>query len=209
MKKIAVGLLGLSLLVSVPALAHNDGPAARSWNGQSTVDPNSAVSIGGPFTMTDETGKQVTDNDFHGRFMLLFFGFTNCPDVCPTEMQVVADALKELGPELAAKIQPVMVSVDPSRDTPAALTEFAAKFDTRIKGFTGTEEQVAAIAKAYRVYYAREADPAPTPGSDNYLMNHSSYFYLMGPDGQFNQVLPSDTAATDMAARLKPFLTQP
>lgn len=199
------------LALSAPALAHNTGHGdARSRNGQSMVDPNAAVTIGGPFSMTNQAGKAVTDQDFHGRYMLLFFGFTNCPDVCPTEMATIAGALEQLGPELAAKLTPVMASIDPARDTPAALTAFAQKFDSRIQGLTGTQEQVEALAKAYKVYYARSAhSPAPAHGEqdEHYMMDHSSYFYLMKPDGSFAQVFASDTTSAELATQLSTFLT--
>ncbi|HHI82940.1 MAG TPA: SCO family protein, partial [Rhizobiales bacterium] len=136
--------------------------------------------IGGPFSLVDEDGKKVTDKSYAGKYTLVYFGYTFCPDVCPTELQIISAALDQLGSE-ADRIQPLFITIDPERDTPAVLKEYTANFNPRITGLSGTPEQIAAVAKAYRVYYrkVREKDAA----KDDYLMDHSSITYLMGPDG--------------------------
>jgi cytochrome oxidase Cu insertion factor (SCO1/SenC/PrrC family) len=128
----------------------------------------------------------VTNADFRGRFMLIYFGYAFCPDICPTELQAMGRALDALGPK-AARITPVFISVDPARDTPASLKPFVRAFHPRMVGLTGTPEQIAAVAKAFRVYY-RLGQPS-RPGAKDYLVDHTSFFYLVGPDGDFRAVL--------------------
>jgi protein SCO1/2 len=156
------------------------------------------VHIGGPFTLTDTTGKTVTDATYRGRWMLVYFGYTYCPDVCPTELQAVAAGMDQLGP-LAAKVAPIFITVDPERDTPATMAEYVKLFDDRLIGLSGTPEQIAAVARAYRVYYAK----VTTKESSAYLMNHSSFLYLMGPDGQLRQLFKQGTSGTDIADAIR------
>jgi cytochrome oxidase Cu insertion factor (SCO1/SenC/PrrC family) len=137
--------------------------------------------IGGPFTLTDQHGKKVTDKDFRGRYMLVFFGFTNCPDICPAGLQLISAALGKLG-DKADKVVPIFVSVDPERDTPEKLATYVKNFDDRIVGLTGTPEEIAAVARAYRVFF--EKTPNEKAPAD-YGMNHTSIIYLMGPDGTY------------------------
>lgn len=158
--------------------------------------------VGGPFTLLDQDGRRVTEKDFLGKYMLVFFGYTYCPDVCPTELQVMTAALDQMGAE-AQRIQPVFVSIDPDRDTPSVLKAYVGNFGDRLVGLTGTPEEVAAMAKAYRVYYARAGGGS---GKD-YLMDHSSIIYLMGPDGRFVKHMPYTTDAPKLAAELKETLS--
>ena len=155
--------------------------------------------VGGPFSLVNQDGKRVTEKDFLGNYMLVFFGYTYCPDVCPTELQVMTAALDQLGPE-ASRIQPVFVSIDPARDTPEVLKAYVANFGPRLMGLTGTAEEVAAIAKAYRVYYAKAGN---STSATDYLMDHSSIIYLMGPDGRFVKHVPYTTDAAKLATELK------
>jgi protein SCO1/2 len=156
------------------------------------------VTVGGPFALLDGDGKPVTDKDFRGKYMLVYFGYTFCPDVCPTTLNAVGDALDKLGPK-AEKIRPLFITVDPKRDTPALVKQFAAAFGPRIVGLTGSAEQIAAVAKAYRVYYAEHRTG---PGPDDYTMDHSSILYLMGPDGRFIAPIRADLPPDAMAASL-------
>lgn len=156
------------------------------------------VQVGGPFTLTDTRGQTVSDASFRGKWMLVYFGYTYCPDVCPTELQTIAAGMDKLGP-LAARVTPVFITVDPERDTPATLAEYVKLFDDRLVGLTGTQSQVAAAAKAYRVYYAKV-----TPkDSSNYLMDHSSFVYLMGPDGQLRMLFKQGTSGEDIADAIR------
>ncbi len=137
------------------------------------------IQVGGPFQLTDSTGKTVTDASYRGKWMLVYFGYTYCPDVCPTELQAVAAGLDKLGP-LASQVAPIFITIDPERDTRATMGAYVKLFDDRLIGLTGTPDEIAAVAKAYRVYYAKVT---PKAGGD-YLMDHSSFLYLMGPDGR-------------------------
>jgi protein SCO1/2 len=114
--------------------------------------------VGGPFTLTDHNGKRVTDKDFRGKFMVVFFGFTNCPDVCPTALQVMAAALDKLGAN-AERVTPVFISIDPEHDKPAQLASYVASFHPRLVGLTGSQAEIDAVAKAYRVYVKKVPDP--------------------------------------------------
>jgi protein SCO1/2 len=161
--------------------------------------------VGGPFTLTDHTGKRVTDQDFRGKFVLMFFGFTNCPDVCPTALQVMAAALDKLGPN-AERITPVLVSVDPEHDTPSVLAAYVASFHPRLVGLTGSQSEIDAIAKAYRVYVKKVPDPKSTAG---YTMDHSSIIYVLGPDGSYRMHFTHATSPDVMAGRLSGMLQRP
>ncbi len=160
------------------------------------------VTVGGPFALVDHTGAPVTSDTYAGKYRLMFFGFTYCPDICPTELQVMATALDRLPADTLAKVQPLFVSIDPGRDTPAAMAEYVAQFHPAIVGLTGTAEQVDATAKAFRVYAAR----APGGDAESYLMDHSTYTYLMGPSGEFLTVFPRGTGAEEMAAAVAKFV---
>jgi cytochrome oxidase Cu insertion factor (SCO1/SenC/PrrC family) len=125
--------------------------------GKSAATATGTALIGGPFTLVNQDGKTVTEKDFLGRYMLVFFGYTYCPDICPTELQVMTAALEQMG-EDAKKIQPVFVSIDPERDTPEVVKSYVENFGSGLVGLTGAPEQVAQAAKAYRVYYAKAAE---------------------------------------------------
>lgn len=156
--------------------------------------------IGGPFNLVDQDGNAVTEADFRGKYMLVYFGYTYCPDVCPTSLNRNVQALDLLDPAQADKIQPILISVDPARDTPAHLKEYVGYFSPRLIGLTGNAEQVAAAAKAYGVYYAKVGNP---DDPEHYLMDHTSITYLMGPDGAFIRHFRHDAPPEEMAAQLR------
>lgn len=160
------------------------------------------VAIGGPFSLTDETGAAVTEATFRGRHMLIFFGFTYCPDVCPTELAKVAATLDLLGDD-AARIAPIFISVDPDRDQPEQLAQYTDLFHPAIIGLTGTEAEIAAAARAFRVYY-NKVRTGPEPSA--YTMDHSAFIYLMGPDGAFRQFFSPQATPEQMAATIRRFL---
>jgi cytochrome oxidase Cu insertion factor (SCO1/SenC/PrrC family) len=155
--------------------------------------------VGGPFTMVNHKGEVVTEKSFLGKPMLLFFGFTFCPDICPTELQVMTAAIAELG-DKGKDIQPILVSIDPARDTPEVLAAYVSNFGDNVMGLTGSEAQVAAMAGEYRVFYAKQENPKDPA---NYQMDHSSIIYLMGADGQFLKHFSYTTDAKALAAGLK------
>ena len=154
--------------------------------------------------MVDHRGRQVTDADFRGKFMLLLFGYTFCPDVCPTELQTMSDVLDTLGPK-AENIQPIFVTIDPERDTVAVLADYLLNFHSRLIGLTGTELQISEIARTYGVFYARaKVRDAPDQDKDkDYLMNHSSYIFLMDRDGKFRAAFRAGIAIKGMVRRIR------
>jgi protein SCO1/2 len=136
--------------------------------------------------------------------MLIYFGYTHCPDVCPTTLLAISQALEKLGP-LADKVQPIFISLDPERDTPQIVGEFTKSFDPRILGLTGRSKEVAAVAKQFRVFYKK----TPIAGSDDYLIEHSSYIYVMDPEDRYVTLFSHDETevADKIAARLEQLLT--
>jgi cytochrome oxidase Cu insertion factor (SCO1/SenC/PrrC family) len=175
--------------------------ALTQWPTKGPMGSGTAL-IGGPFTMVNQKGETVTEKNFEGKYTIYFFGFTFCPDVCPTELQVLTAALKELGPD-AAKITPVFVSVDPERDSPKIIGEYVANFDPRFVGLTGTPEQLAVMARAFHIYYKKVANEND---AQNYGMDHPSILYLMEPDGKFAKHFPYTTDAKKLALELKSVL---
>lgn len=162
------------------------------------------IKIGGPFELTNQFGETARDSDFHGGYMLIFFGYTYCPDVCPTTLTTISSALDELG-SAAEKVVPVFVTVDPERDTPEFLNEYLQHFHPAIQGLTGSVEQIKKIAKAYGVYYAKVQESGDTD-EDDYLMDHTSITFLMGPDGQYVAHFGHDSTPDAMAEKLSGIL---
>lgn len=164
--------------------------------------PLAGAMIGGPFELLDKNGKTVRWSDFDGKYRMIYFGYTYCPDVCPLDVQRMMQAyarFKKAEPELAAQVQPIFVTVDPARDTPAKVGEFAAAFSDDLIGLTGTPDKIDAAAKAFGVFYEK----AP-PGTDGaYLVNHSRTAYLMDRDGKPIALLPVDEGADQVFAELE------
>jgi protein SCO1/2 len=158
--------------------------------------------IGGPFELAGEDGKTVTDKDFRGRYMLVFFGFTHCPDICPAELQVMSAALEDLGAD-ADKVVPIFITLDPERDTPEAVTAYVQNFGTNFVGLTGSPEAIEKAAKAYRVTYQKFQDESM---GEDYSIDHSALVYLMGPDGAFVTHIPYGTPPKKMAETLRRYL---
>jgi protein SCO1 len=174
------------------------GTAGFLWFGS-----RARASIGGPFTLENGAGQQVTDQSFRGKYMLVYFGYTYCPDVCPTTLQSLANALDTLGAK-AKDVVPIFITVDPARDTPAVMQRYAAAFSPRIVGLTGTPAEIAQVEKEYHVYAAKHVTG---PGPNDYLMDHSSVIYVMGPDGHFIAPLAED-APKQMAADIAKLVSQ-
>ncbi len=165
--------------------------------------PLAGASIGGPFTLTDQDGKSFSSAALADKYAILYFGYTFCPDACPTDMQVLGKAMRQLDasdPAISARIQPIFVSVDPARDTPLVLKQFVRAFYPRLIGLTGSEAQIAAVAKEYAISYRKQ--PAP-PGASGYLMDHPRIAILMGPDGKPIELLPVDANADAVVAELR------
>jgi protein SCO1/2 len=187
--------MGLGLLVGgLSALALV--PQARDWLPAPQV--TGKVLIGGPFSLIDQTGKRVTEQDFRGRKMLVFFGFTNCPDVCPGGLQVISAALDRLGSK-ADGVVPLFITVDPERDTPDVMAGYAKSFHRRLVALTGSVDEVKAAASAYRVYY-KKVEGKDWP--NGYTVDHSSIIYLMNESGDYIGHFPYPIAADKLAADL-------
>ena len=189
------------LIFAAAVLLIAAGLGGYAWMSRQMAEPGGTgvALVGGPFSLTDQDGHKVSEKDFLGKHMLVFFGYTYCPDICPTELQVMLAALDAMGPR-SEQIRPVFVSVDPERDTPEVLKSSVENFGPGLTGLTGTPEEIAAVAKAYRVYYAKSGDLA---SPDAYLMDHSSIMYLMGPDGSFVKHFPYTTDVAKLASELK------
>jgi len=156
------------------------------------------VNLGGSFSLTDQTGRAVTEATYADGLSLMYFGYTYCPDVCPTELGIMAQAMDELGPD-AAHVTPILVTIDPERDTPEALAGYVANFHPRMVGLTGTPTQIADIARKFRVYYQRVQRPDMT----DYLMDHSSFIYLVGKDGRVRGLFRPNSPPEAIAAAVR------
>lgn len=193
--KLILRLLAAAILVAgLTVLAVQIG--GRRPPPEATSSPQAGP--GGPFTLVDTTGRPFTEAGLKGRWSIVFFGFTFCPDVCPTTLDTLGRTLDLLGPD-GKKVQIIFVSVDPERDTPAQMAAYLDNpaFPPGVVGLTGTPEQVAAVARAYKVYYEKQGE------GDAYLINHSSISYLMDPSGQFARVLPYGMAPEALAGQVR------
>jgi cytochrome oxidase Cu insertion factor (SCO1/SenC/PrrC family) len=157
--------------------------------------------IGGPFELVDHTGKRRTDVDFRGKLLLVYFGFTYCPDICPTDLQAIGLALDRLG-ETGAAVQPLFITLDPDRDTPQHLAEYVALFHPRLIGLSGEAASIQQAARAYRVYYAK----VPREDGSDYTVDHSGFIYLMDRAGQYLGFFPPGTPPDRMANDLRPLI---
>ena len=168
------------------------------------VETSGKALIGGPFTLVDQHGKTVTDRDFRGRYMLVFFGFTHCPDICPAELQVISASLDDLGSK-AEEVVPIFVTLDPERDTPEVMADYVKNFGSRFVGLTGSPEEIAEAAKAYRVAFSK-FDNKGADSNDNYSIDHSAFVYLMGPGGEYITHFNYGTPAAKMTESLRRYL---
>ncbi|MFZ1071413.1 MAG: SCO family protein [Methyloceanibacter sp.] len=167
--------------------------------GGQPVQSSGAALIGGPFSLVGADGKPVTDRDFRGRYMLIFFGFTHCPDICPAELQVIAQALEQLG-DKAKTVVPIFITLDPERDTPEAMANYVKSFGPNFVGLTGSPEAIAAAAKAYRVAYSKVENK---DSAGDYSVDHSALVYLMDPEGRYVTHFSYGLSADQMAEKLE------
>ncbi|HLS67905.1 MAG TPA: SCO family protein [Kiloniellales bacterium] len=190
----AVGLLILIVGLALPWWLQQNSRSGGSMVGQ--------AAIGGPFELLDQHGNTLRDSDLRGRYMLLFFGYTYCPDFCPQTLLTVTEALDRLeeeAPDKAAQVVPIFVTVDPERDTVEAMAAYAQHFHEDLLALTGTPEQIDAAAKAYRVYYRK----AEHESYSDYLMDHSTFVFLMGPEGDYITHYTHSTSPAAMAESLE------
>jgi cytochrome oxidase Cu insertion factor (SCO1/SenC/PrrC family) len=202
----------IRLLLILPFALVLAGAGFAAWRAVQPQQPGGIVSgetrssgtalIGGPFTLTDQIGQPRSEADLEGSYSLIYFGYTFCPDICPTSLSTMTqgiDLLAEKMPEKAAVVRPVFITVDPERDTVEALASYASHFHPRMMALTGTTEEVASTAKAYRIFYQKVEEP----GSSDYLMDHSSIIYLMAPDGTYLAHFTHASTAEDIASGLE------
>lgn len=187
--------LGLAVLLGV--LAYDFRAFFPSGLEGEQVAP---VAIGGEFTLVDQNGVTRHPEDFRGKLMLVYFGYTFCPDACPTALQDISHAIDLLGAKGDA-VQPIFITIDPARDTVEQMKLYASNFHPRLIALTGTPEQIAEAAKAYRVYYAKSQSAGG--GSEDYLMDHTAFIYLMGRDGKYLSHFPPGATAEQMAAAIE------
>ena len=188
-----------AVLAAVAALAL----AAAAPPPPSSPPPLEAL-FGGPFELTDHNGRAVTDETFRDRFTLLYFGYTFCPDLCPTNLLTMAEALEALGAD-GERVQPLFVTVDPERDGLPALRDYMAHFGPRFLALRGTSAQTRAVLKAWRVH-RRKVPTEAGADADDYLVDHATITFLMGPDGKFRTLFPHDTRTEKMTATLRRYL---
>jgi protein SCO1/2 len=187
----------LALVVAGAAAWFVLTPATRSMAGGEAL-------VGGPFTLVDQHGQERTEQDFAGRYMLIYFGYTYCPDFCPMSLSNMTQAMDLLPPEAAEQVVPVFITVDPERDTVAQLAEYAPLFHPRLVALTGSAEATKQAAQAYRVYFAKAGDD----DSDAYLMDHSTFIYLMGPDGEYVRHFAHNATPEEMAEAIEAAIAQ-
>lgn len=192
---LALRAAALSALLALAACSGGDTASGEA-------PPLAGAAMGGAFELTSETGETVRDTDFAGQYRLVYFGYTFCPDVCPVDMQKLGQGMRTLeasAPEVAARIQPIFISVDPRRDTPEVLREFTDHFHPRLLGLTGPQEAIDDVTRRYGVFYELGEDD----GSGNYLVDHSNNTVLYGPEGQPIAIIALDGTPEQIAAELR------
>lgn len=194
--------LGVAIVLGFLALTYF-APEKRALRDERYRLGGPISEIGGPFTLVDHNGRTVTDRDFSGRPTLVFFGFTSCPDVCPTALWNVTELLREVG-DSAKDLRVLFISVDPERDTPGKMKDYVSNFDARVIGLTGTADQVGAAAKAYRAYFKK----VPRDGGD-YTMDHTATVYMMDRAGKFRGTIDVHQAKEASLAKLRRLVTEP
>ena len=168
------------------------------------VETTGTALIGGPFSLVDQNGKTVTNRDFHGKYMLIFFGFTHCPDICPAELQVMSAALDALGPK-ADDVVPIFVTLDPGRDTPEAVGAYVKNFGNNFVGLTGSPAEIYGAAKSYRVNY-QKFEYKDKDSNYGYSIDHSALVYLMDKDGKYLTHFAYGTPAAKMTETMRRYL---
>ena len=172
---LALGAIGITAVVAWQFIAGSRMVETAGRGGFTA-----AVKIGGPFKLVSHRGEKVSDETYRGRFLLVYFGYAYCPDVCPTELANMAAAIDYMG-EAASEIQPLFITVDPDRDSPSFMANYVAQFHPAMVGLTGTNQEIADVAKRYRVFYRKVKDES----MNEYMMDHSNFIYLIGPNGEF------------------------
>lgn len=185
------------ILILLAACGQQGGQA-----GSAEEAPLAGAAIGGSFSLINQNGEWVTDQTFAGKYRLMYFGYTFCPDVCPVDLQRLMAGyrlLEKQAPEVAAKLQPIFITIDPERDTPDVMKSYVAAFHPKLMGLTGTPAEIADVAKRYAIVYGK----AEGSGTTDYLMDHSNQTYLFGPDGKPIALIPQDGTAEAIEGELQ------
>ncbi|PZO82755.1 MAG: SCO family protein [Micavibrio aeruginosavorus] len=200
-QKILLAALVLAAIGAIAGAMLIPSPTANKPQGGLHAVTDDA--FGGPFTLTDQNGKTVTEKDLTGSYRLMYFGFTYCPAICPTELSKISAALKQMGSK-GDQVVPVFVTVDPERDTVQAMKNYTALFHPSLIGLTGTPEQIKDMLKAYKIYAAKVQDPQMS----DYTMDHSSFIYLLAPDDRLLHIFKMDDNAKTMADTTSAWIEQ-
>ena len=194
-----------ALLVLLSLLGCGTSVAAEQQSAAEMMDDlmYGRGTVGGPFTLSDQNGKPRSDNEFRGKLMIVYFGYTFCPDVCPADLMAITQALDGLGPDQARNIQPIFITVDPDRDTPL-LRDYIAAFHPAFIGLTGSQEEIRKVANSYKAFYAR----VPGGSSDRYSIDHTGVIYLMGRDGEYLGFMPPQTSPERLSEILRKYLAK-
>ena len=195
MRKFLFILTLLLLAATTVLLLVTEGAPKRNSETAGTGEPL----VGGSFMLTNQDGKPTSDAAFNGKLMVVFFGFTSCPDVCPAASQMITQSMEELGSK-ASQVVPVLITIDPETDTPAQLKSFLEPYDKRFVGLTGTPEQIEKVAHDYKAYFAKSA------GADTDSFDHSAFIYIMGRDGKYLRHMPSSATPGELASAIEPYL---
>ena len=189
-----------AVLLAIFAVSFSNAPQNRAG---SELTPIGTEAFGGPYNLTNHLGERVTEKDLDGQYKLIYFGFTYCPAICPTELAKMTEALDILGDE-GEQIQPVFITIDPERDTVDVMKDYVSLFHPRLVGYTGTPEEIERVKKAYKVYSAKVNDP----NMSEYTVDHSSYIYFIGPNEELYSLFRTDDTAQDMASTIHQWLEQ-
>ncbi len=193
MKKFLIACAAFALLAGITISAGAET--------ETKAKPIAGSTVGGAFSLVDGAGKPVTEKSWPGKYKLVFFGFTSCPEICPTTLTAIGGALEKLG-DKAKEIQPLFITTDPGRDTPEVVNAYVKNFDPRIAGLTGTPEQLKAAEQTYKVYAAKRE----TDGGKDYTVDHSAFVYFMSPDDKMLAIMKGDAGASTIAEKIEPLL---
>lgn len=199
MKGLAAALAAAALLAACGREAEPAPAERRADAGRLMAELMSGRHpVGGPFVLSDSAGRRVALEDFRGRLVLLYFGYATCPDICPTDLATIAQALRRLG-DRETEVQPIFITLDPQRDTPAVLREYAAAFHPRLLALTGSDAEVQRVATDYKVFFEK----VPLPGTQTYAIDHTPYTFLLDREGRFAILFPPGTPAERMDVMLR------
>jgi len=202
---------GLRLLFVLSGIVGGENPAVAAQSAEERAAAQlmddlmyGRGAVGGPFTLTDQAGRRRSDAEFRGKLLIIYFGYTYCPDICPADLQQIGMAVDNLG-DAGPSVQPLFITIDPARDTPEVLSQYVPSFHPRLLGLTGTPDEIDAVARQYKVVYAKFQPPNGGP----YLMDHSGFVYIVDAAGKYRGFFPPGTPEGRMREMIKNILDQP